>query len=268
MIMMAPMNNLQILINSLGESMRKNSPTIFTTLAVLGVGSTTLLAIKATGPAIKDLDQFEADWANFYDHPDGGERWVEISALDRLKVVAPYYIPTFVSAALTISFILASNKINMGRNAALATLYTASEKALYDYQTQAEELFGKRKAEKLQESVAQKRLDENPTENVHIHLTGKGEHLCYDSWSGRYFRGDIETIRRAENEFNADILQGDGFKTLNEFYADIGLDPVEGGQQMGWSIDTELLKIRFTAKITSEGEPCIVIEFPINPRYI
>ena len=55
-------------------------------------------------------------------------------------------------------------------------------------------------------------------------------------------------------------------KTLNEFYDELGLEGTELGRNMGWTTDYGLLNISFSAKLTQEGQPCIVLDFKVGPR--
>ena len=97
-------------------------------------------------------------------------------------------------------------------------------------------------------------------------FTGKGSVMCYDSLSGRYFKSDIEQIRRVVNELNRNLLS-DMFLTVNELYYAIGLSGTKLGDMMGWDIDKGMLEIDFSAQLTEEGEPCLVLNYSTEPRF-
>jgi hypothetical protein len=103
-------------------------------------------------------------------------------------------------------------------------------------------------------------------ENKEVIVTGKGETLFYDSLSGRYFKNDMENIRKAQNDFNSELLT-EMYKPLNEFYHYISLQDTELGKNLGWDTDG-LLDIHFSAKIASNGVPCIVLEYRLQPKKI
>jgi hypothetical protein len=83
--------------------------------------------------------------------------------------------------------------------------------------------------------------------------------------SGRYFRNDIEQIRRVVNDLNHQLLS-DMWLTLNEFYYAIGLGGINLGEEVGWNAD-ELIEINFSSKITPDGEPCLVLNYETTPYY-
>ncbi|MDE8707678.1 DUF6353 family protein, partial [[Ruminococcus] torques] len=88
------------------------------------------------------------------------------------------------------------------RNAALATAYTLSESALNDYQEKVIEMFGEKKNEAVKDAIAKDKVEKNPVVTREVIITEKGNTLCYDAVSGRYFKGDIEKFKKAECELN------------------------------------------------------------------
>lgn len=269
--------NLKPKINKAKRAIMRESPSILTGIGVTGVFSTTILAIKAT-PAAESLlyeervDRYEdymerkkAD-PDYLDPDFDGDptRW-HISPLDCVKLTWQCYIPTVISGAITIACIIGANKINLQRNAALMSLYSVTQEALREYQEKVIEVIGKNKEEKVQEELAQDKLEKNPIEEGNIILTHTGEHLFYDEFSGRYFKSDIETVRRCMNDFNWDLLT-DMYKPINEFYDYLGIDPIEGGRRIGWDVESGKIEIKFTAKIATNGEPCIVLGYSTYPK--
>jgi hypothetical protein len=95
-------------------------------------------------------------------------------------------------------------------------------------------------------------------------LVGGGDVLCYESLSGRYFRGDAETIRRAENEFNRELLNNRMYCDLNLWFDYIGLDPTGMGAVLGWSVE-RILDIHFTSHLSGDGKPCLAIGYKFMP---
>jgi len=257
------MDNLTI--KQFTRNITRKSPEILTALGVVGVVSTTLMAIKATPLALRAMQQHEIEYYDYY-----GDDAVELTELERIYPGLKFYIPTVISAGLTIMCIIGAHRVSSQRNAALAALYTMSETKLVEYQDKVSKTFGEKKEAKLSDELAKDEVDKHPISegDTNIIITGRGDHLCFDALSSRYFMSDIERIRQAVNSFNESMLNGDMYKTLNEFYDDIGLKPTELGQNMGWSIDTGLLDIKFTAVISDNNVPCIVLNFPIHPRYL
>lgn len=90
--------------------------------------------------------------------------------------------------------------------------------------------------------------------------------LCYDAVSGRYFKGDIEKIKKAECELNRQ-MRDEMYISLNDFYYEIGLDNIKLGDELGWNIDDGYIDLSFSSQLASDGTPCLVIDYTIAPRY-
>lgn len=232
----------------------KESPNLLTTLGVAGVLSTTILAIKATPKALEVIQDEQMSSVK------------DLMTVDKIKLTWRYYLPTVISGLITTACIISVNNIHVRRHAALGALYSITEGALKEYQQKVIEVVGKKKESDIRDEIAQDKLNTHPlTED--LLLTGIGQHLFYDSLSARYFRSDIESVRRSINTFNADLLQ-DMYKVLNEFYDEIGIEGTDMGKNMGWDIENGLLDVRFSSKIASSGEPCVVLEYPVSPRFL
>jgi len=237
-------------------AIEKEAPTILTVLGASGVLSTGLLTHKA---ALNAHFILQEDLVRLYD-PDKEFR-------EKVKLVWKCYIPPAISGVLTIFCIFSANSVNKQRSAALASLYSLTQLTLDEYQSKIVETIGKRKEEKVRDDIHQDRLLANPIENNEIIVTGRGTYLFYDSLSGRYFLNNMEVIRKAQNDFN-EVLMTEMYKVLNDLYSEIGLDPIEMGRNMGWNIDDGLMDIRFVPMIASTGEPCVCLEYSVQPRFL
>jgi len=58
------------------------------------------------------------------------------------------------------------------------------------------------------------------------------------------------------------------FLTLNELYYALGLAGIALGDQMGWDIDKGMVEINFSTQLTEEGEPCLVLNYSVEPKYM
>lgn len=233
----------------------KNSPEILTGIGIAGMITTTILAVKATPKAIYILEDLE------------NEMEVDkIPTKEAVKAVWKCYVPAVVTGSISILCIVGGSSVNIRKNAALATAYTLSESALKTYKEKVVDTLGAKKDIAVEDAVAADKMRQNPIEYREIILTEKGNTICYDSISGRYFKSDIETLRKAENAINK-LLINDMYVSLNEFYDEIGLDNVGLGDDLGWNIDKGGLALIFSSQLTSEGTPCLVIDYRIVPRY-
>lgn len=240
----------------------KNSPTILTGLAVGGLIATVILAVRATPKAIRHIEEEEEYNDQYGITNDDG---LTLTPLEIIKVTWKDYVPAALMGTATIACIIGSNSINQRRNAAIAGAFALTKEALEEYRAKVVEKIGEKKELAVRESIDQDALDKNPPVEKSIIMTGKGDMLCYDRLSSRYFKSDIAHINKVINQFNKQ-LNNDMFVSLNELYSDLGLEAIEIGDNLGWHIEDGLLDIRFTAKITPDERPCIVINYNITPK--
>jgi len=258
------MKSLAVIGKNVGNSLVKNSPTILTGVSVAGLLTTVAMAVTATPKAIEILDREMWDREVI-----GIEKYGSpIQPLTKKEIISltwKCYIPTVLMGAATIGCIIGANSIHLRRNAALVSLYSIAESTLKEYQAKVIETLGEKKEKLIKEEILQDRVTNNPPKENQIIITGNGDTLCYDSLSGRYFKSDIEKIRRIQNDFNRSLIS-EMYKTLNEFYDELGLEETELGRNMGWTTEFGLLDISFSAKLTPDNLPCIVLDYRIGPR--
>lgn len=236
------------------ETLIKKSPEILIGLGVTGMISTTVMAVKATPKALQIVKKKEE------------EENRELSKKEVVQTVWKCYIPTAVTGIISISCIVGASRVNAKRNAALATAYSLSETAFSDYKEQVIETIGEKKESEVQDKVAKKKLENKSVVNKEVFITDKGNSLCYDSVSGRYFYSDVEAIKKAENELNKRMMS-EMYLSLNEFYYALGLRSTVLGNELGWNISDGLLDIHYSSQIADDGRPCLVLEYRIAPRY-
>lgn len=235
----------------------KHSPEILTGIGVTGMITSTVLAVKATPKALQLIE--EAKY--------GGEFYCEkLPVKSIIKVAWKPYIPAAVTGVFSIACIVGASTINTKRNAALATAYTLSEKALTTYRDKVVETIGEKKEKEIRDKVSQDEVNKQPVSKSEVFITSKGNTLCKDSLSGRYFRSDLDQIRKAINELNREMTY-QNYVSLNEVYNKFGLDSVKQGDRLGWNLDNGLIEIDFGTCLSENEEPCVVIDYMLPPKY-
>ena len=159
--------------------------------------------------------------------------------------------------------------MNGRRNAALATAYGLAESSLRDYRAKVVETIGERRETNVLEAIDRERLEKNPPSEAEIALVeGCGKTLCYDAMFGRYFYSDVESLRRAENKLNRQMsTMSEPYISLNEFYMEIGLPPVDIGDSLGWNVDRGMIELRFSSQLANGRVPCLVVSYAVVPEY-
>lgn len=244
------------IVKNLGREISRNSPIILTGIAVSGVLATTIFASKATLKAQQIIEN-EKECVHKK----------SFTKIETIKMVWPEYIPTAVCGTVTIASILMLNSVHTRRTAALATVYSITETAFKEYQSKVAETIGKNKELAIRDDISKDKVKKNPVIGSEVILTGKGDILCYDSTSGRYFKSDIEKIRRTVNRLNRQLMT-DMYLSLNDLYSELGLKNTSLGSDVGWNIDDGLIELSFSTQLTEDDTPCLVIDYVVSPKWM
>ena len=240
---------------SLKRSTSKYSPQILTGIGIAGVVTTTVLAIKATPKAVRLVEE------------ESYERKEELTPLEVVKVTWKCYIPTALSMATSITCLICANSVNTKRNAALAAAYKISETAFIEYKDKVVETIGEKKEKTVREKIAEDKIKNNPPTQNTIIMTDNGTELFLEPVSGRYFKSDMEKIRRIENECNKNMLHDiNGYMSLNDFYDELGLEHSSIGYELGWN-SYNLLEIDYIPQLLEDDKLCVVLEYTTGPKY-
>ena len=240
--------NLAEFFNNAKRTVSKHSPEILTGVGIAGMIATTVLAVRATPKALELIEEKKK------------EEWVDkLKPIETVKTAWKPYIPAIVTGTASVACLVGASSVNARRNAALATAYTLSETALREYSDKVVETIGEKKEQNVRDKVAKEQIEKNPVTKNEVIFTEKGKSLCFDPYSARYFTNDIETIRKAANTLNDQMLHSiTGYASLNDFYDEIGLPHTETGDMLGWNA-SNLIKLDISSHVTDDGRPSIVI---------
>ncbi len=257
------MKGIKLTSKNLGKTLTKNSPAILTIVGTAGVITTAAMAVRSTPKAMLLIGKEREDRARHAGidvfHTD-----ITMSKLDTVKLVWKCYIPSVVMGALTISCIVSANSINLKRNAAIASMYSLADTTFKEYQSKVVETIGNKKEREIKEEIIKDRIAKKPPTDSNVIITGSGEVTCFDAYTGRYFKHDIEGIRRVVNELNKKLLSEDTVN-LNDLYYELDIDGVKMGEELGWRSEQGLIEIIFTSILSPTNEPCLSIEFDVSP---
>lgn len=218
----------------------RNAPEILTALGISGVITTSYLSAKAGYETAHLLDQ----------EPD------DLSLKDKAKRTWRLYIPTGISGGVTIAAIVYASRSSGKRTTAALTAYSLTERAFSEYREKVVEQIGENKEQKIQDELRQQRVLDNPSKEVTI--LG-GQVLCCELFTRRYFKADMEALRRAENEINAMVVNM-YYVSLDDFYDLLGLGHTSVSHTLGWDSD-KLMKLEFSTVLTEGGEPCLAFDY-------
>ena len=251
----------------------KRSPEILTGLGVAGLVTTTVLAVKATPKALRLIEMAE-DHGIGITSKNGDPDWERrpLTKLETVKVAWKPYIPAAVTGAVSIACIIGASSVHARRNAALATAYQLSTTALSEYKEKVVETIGEEKEKVIREKIAQDKIDRDPIkESIEKEtvVIGSGEVLFLEPVSMQCFKSDIESVRKILNDINFRLTTGmEEYISLSEFYDEIGLPHTSISDDIGWNLGRDgQLKADFLAAKTTDGRPCLMLDYMVDPRY-
>jgi Family of unknown function (DUF6353) len=255
-----------------------NMPSILSGVAVAGLIGTVILAVKATPEAQQAIaiaeenksgELFLAASDEEREDPSlSGYLRVQskLTKMETIQTTWRLYIPAGLCGIATISCIIGSNALGMRRNAALLGAYALVDSNFREYVDKVREHVTEQKARKIDDEIMEAKIKRDPPKEGTVIVTGGGDQLCYESLTGRYFRSSAEKIRRAAQDIDARILQGDLYASLNEFFGELGLDSTSMGELMGFNIECRL-KVVFSSHITECDQPALAIGYDKLPVY-
>lgn len=228
------------------------TPKILTGFGVLGVPLTAILSVIGHERAKKRSN--EKDILKYVK-----ETWVD-------------YLPGFLMGVATIGSIISGQHIALQRAAISSAAYSLAQDHLLKYQAKTKEIVGHKKELDISDALSQDQVNlantgqYNKSKEVII-VSGKGEVLFLDAYTNNYFMSDMNTVKQAVNNFNFRLNQ-EMFLSLNEFFDDLGLPAIPAGDKVGWDVQKGLLEIRYSTTLTSEGTPCVVLNYFVEPKYL
>lgn len=236
----------------------ENAPAILIGLAILSGGTAVVLAVKDTPKALKRIEDKKQELSVD-----------KLTPLETVKTTWPCYVPTALAFTFAVGCAVGSQSIHAKRHAALATAYKISETALVEYRDKVVDTIGEKKEQTVRDKVAQEQINKTPLVPEDITYTGNGSSLFLDALSKRYFVSDKQVLHAAENKLNKRMMQSIcGSVSWNEFYNEIGLEPVDGsvGDALGWNAEYQIdLDIR--PGESHDERPCFVLGHFNPPKY-
>lgn len=247
--------NLSKVLKTVQNAAKKHTPEILTGIGIAGLIGAGVMAVRATPKALMLMEEKKYE-----------EDVEKLTKLEVVKTTWTCYVPSVVVGGMSVCCLIGASSVNLRRNAALATAYSLSESALKEYQEKVVEAIGEKKEQDVRDAVIKDKIDKLPVTNREVFLTEKGNTLCLDLMSKRYFRTDIDMLKKAVNELNR-RMRDEMFISLNDFYYEIGLEGTKLGDELGWNIDRGYIDLDFSCQLANDETPCLVIDYQVAPEY-
>ena len=259
------------LVPKVERFLKKASPTILTCIGAAGVVATAVMAAKATPKALKLIHSDSR--INHDGDPNAYTKKEAVASCWRC------YVPTVIVGGSTIACIFGASALNKRQQAALASAYGLVSQAYNDYKRKVRENFGEEAHRDIMRQIAAERssgatiISPNLINGSCLEFEGANEEqrLFYDAMSERYFQATISQVLQAEYHLNRNFALGGGFITLNNFYEFLGIDGVQGGDDIGWMVSDGLYWVDFdhSRAMVDDGlngeVECFIIDAPFPP---
>lgn len=246
------MRKITNICNYIGD----HNTTILSGMAVLGLVGTTYLAVKAKPKADEMLADKEAYVRLHYNRGLG--------RLERFIAVTPAYLHAILMGIGTTACILGANKISKEREAMLLSAYSYLNCSYNEYREKVKEIFGPEKEQEVKEAIAK--------DHYVARIVNQDDLLTiYDEYGQRYFEIERAVFNNALYNINR-MYNFTGEMSLNDFYEFFDLEPIPGGDLMGWAAlkDFECFGVAWIDVVLHEMEMpddslCYYMKFNISP---
>ena len=257
------MKSISVGTKKIAKVINKYTPEILTAVGIIGGVATAVMVSNAKPKAMTISENLKKEHEK--------ENLEPPTKIEYVKATWRCYAPAITIGMVSACCLIGASSASRRRNAALATAYSLTDSAFKEYRSKVVETMGEKKDILVRDAIAKDKVDKNPAKNREVILTEKGNTLCYDSLSGRYFKSDIEQIKRVENFINKRLMN-EMYVSLNDFYYELGLKAIALGDDIGWDISNETLEISFSSQLADdgtgyEGAPCLVLDYTIIPRF-
>lgn len=240
-----------------GKQPKGSLPTILAILGGGGVIVTTVLAVKATPPALEKIHE-DSKQA----HDGDPEAYTPAEAV---KSAWKFYIPAGTAGIATIASIMTGTVISNRRQASLLGAYTVLKRSYAEYKKYTKEILGENMEKNISKAV-EYTTAETPKD------TNKAEELLfYEEISGRYFNATMVEVLDALYHFNRNFVLR-GYSKLNKLYEFLSLEQTLTGEEIGWSMGAgferygyQWIDFDLTLTKTDDGLECYDISFPFGP---
>ncbi len=194
------------------------------------------------------------------------ERIPPMDGWEIVKLVGPRYIVTALLVCVSGGFAI-WNLVTADRELAAAGLAcSVLEKSLDEQRVKTAELIGEKREQRIRDEIAKDNVAMHPASGSQIIVTGDGDYLCYESWTGVYFRSNIEKVRMARLDIR-EAIDSDPFGsiTFNEAREYMKLPPVDSGYDLVWDSEDNL-DFYYTSMLSDTGDPCLSIGYQPYPH--
>lgn len=248
--------NTKMIFDRSCRSIKRNSPTILSVMAAVGVVGTVVMAVRETPKAQQLLEKAKK------------EKEEELTVFEKVVSGGPVYIPAILMGAGTIMCIFGANSLNKKNQASLVSAYTILNRSYKDFKTKVDDLYGGEASKNVEAEIVK---DDLKDKDINVE---DDKILCYEFISEKYFTSTRLEIASAMYHINRNF-QLRGYTDMNEVHEFLDIGDIDHifGCQLGWSVDsfneqglTPWIDYSIDTVTTDDGLECHCINFIFGPE--
>lgn len=246
-------SDLILIENRLKDGWNKKGPGIMIFLGSIGMVASVVSAVKETPKAMKLLEARKEHEGR------------ELTRIETVDTTWKTYLPTGLLMIASLGSIYCGSHELIKRGTVLSAAYLLADNQFSEYREKVKEVVGPKKEQAIRDEIAKDRIESAPVQTREVIITSKGDTLCYDTYSGRYFKADIDELKRIQVDLGNRLLT-ETYITINDYFDCIGLEPLKYGEEMGWQVG-DRIEFDFSSQLATDGTPCLVVDYKISPLY-
>lgn len=244
--------------------LKKHSPEILIAAGVVGTVASTVIACKATTKLSSILDESKENIETIHkcmDDENIADRYSKDDAKKDLTIVyaqtsvkvARLYAPAVALGVISITGIVASNRILYKRNVALAAAYATVDKSFKEYRSRVVEKFGENVDKELRYNIKAKKIEETTKDpetgkekktktTVDIANPTVDDYARFFDETCRHYEDNMDynlLLLKSQQALANDKLIADRFLFLSDVYDMLGITKTKMSQTVGWIYDPE-----------------------------
>lgn len=207
--------NLKAITLRTANTIYKHREEILLGLSILGtIGSAVLIAKESM--KVNDIFREEEE-----------KKGKPLTTEEKIDLALPVYTPGLTLLGATVGTDICRFRVSKESQNSLAGLYLMTRGTYNHYREKVREICSPELDATIIKEMAQDKYTKSMYD-LHPELV-----LFYDEFSERFFHSTLAAVQWAEYNFNRNFaLRGDA--PVNEFYDFLGLEPIEGGDSIGW----------------------------------
>lgn len=237
-----------------GLLVKKFSPEILTTVGILGMIGTTILASRATvklGPIVEEIkdQKAEVDWIvsernekdGYYDKKEHTKAVSKVYVKGALEV-SKLYGPSITIGLTSIGCIIAAHGIMQKRTVAIAAAYKALETTFSEYRKRVIAEVGEEKESDIRTNKKELEVLSEDGKKSKAITADTNAHSVYARFFDEHSQNWSKTAEynlmflKSQQNYANDLLHARGHVFLNDVYDMLGIPRSKAGQIVGWVI--------------------------------